>query len=157
MLVPRVSLQYRARLGNEVGLAYQSPPPEYLRRPIFIVWAGEGGERERRKKKEIRVAKEEGKREDLRLKSRVMGTWFFIICKIASFVAITGGVCGKSPNILKFAPTIGEMPEWSIGAVSKTVVPLRAPGVRIPLSPPKLAERNAKQAFLFSGVRKLAC
>ena len=27
------------------------------------------------------------------------------------------------------------MPEWSIGAVSKTVVPLRAPRVRIPVFP----------------------
>ncbi len=30
---------------------------------------------------------------------------------------------------------IGEVPEWSIGAVSKTVVPLRVPRVRIPVSP----------------------
>ena len=30
---------------------------------------------------------------------------------------------------------IGEVPEWSIGAVSKTVVPLRVPRVRIPASP----------------------
>ncbi len=29
------------------------------------------------------------------------------------------------------------MAEWSIAAVLKTVVPARAPGVRIPLSPPK--------------------
>ncbi len=29
----------------------------------------------------------------------------------------------------------GKMPEWSIGAVSKTVVPLRAPRVRIPVFP----------------------
>ncbi len=27
------------------------------------------------------------------------------------------------------------MPEWSIGAVSKTVVPLREPRVRIPVLP----------------------
>ncbi len=31
----------------------------------------------------------------------------------------------------------GEMPEWSNGAVSKTVVRSRGPGVRIPLSPQK--------------------
>ena len=30
----------------------------------------------------------------------------------------------------------GEVPEWSIGTVSKTVVPLRVPWVRIPPSPP---------------------
>ena len=29
----------------------------------------------------------------------------------------------------------GKMPEWSIGTVSKTVVPLRVPRVRIPLFP----------------------
>ena len=29
------------------------------------------------------------------------------------------------------------MPEWSIGAVSKTVVPLREPRVRIPVFPLK--------------------
>ena len=29
----------------------------------------------------------------------------------------------------------GEMPEWSIGAVSKTVDPLAGPRVRIPVSP----------------------
>ena len=31
----------------------------------------------------------------------------------------------------------GEMPEWSIGAVSKTVDQLAGPRVRIPVSPPK--------------------
>ena len=31
----------------------------------------------------------------------------------------------------------GKVPEWSIGAVSKTVVPLRAPRVRIPAFPLK--------------------
>lgn len=35
------------------------------------------------------------------------------------------------------ALTTGEVPEWSIGAVSKTVVPLRVPRVRIPASPLK--------------------
>ena len=33
-------------------------------------------------------------------------------------------------------PKRGEVPEWSIGAVSKTVVGLRPPWVRIPPSPP---------------------
>jgi hypothetical protein len=32
----------------------------------------------------------------------------------------------------------GEMAEWSIAAVLKTVVPLPEPGVRIPLSPPSI-------------------
>ncbi len=31
--------------------------------------------------------------------------------------------------------TSGKMPEWSIGTVSKTVVPLRVPRVRIPVFP----------------------
>ena len=30
----------------------------------------------------------------------------------------------------------GEMPEWSIGVVSKTIVLARVPRVRIPVSPP---------------------
>ena len=38
--------------------------------------------------------------------------------------------CGRQSN--------GEVPEWSIGAVSKTVVPLGVPRVRIPASPPLL-------------------
>ena len=53
-----------------------------------------------------------------------------------------GGVVQRSP--LDFiaglgqnpASPCGEVPEWSNGAVSKTVVPLRVPRVRIPLSPP---------------------
>jgi hypothetical protein len=39
----------------------------------------------------------------------------------------------------------GEMPEWSIGAVSKTVVPLQVPRVRIPVSPPKFTFPNPYQ------------
>ena len=38
---------------------------------------------------------------------------------------------------------IGKMPEWSIGTVSKTVVPLRVPRVRIPVFPQKAASRAA--------------
>ncbi len=37
------------------------------------------------------------------------------------------------------------MPEWSIGAVSKTVEPFGVPRVRIPLSPPSLAEARQKK------------
>ncbi len=41
-----------------------------------------------------------------------------------------------SPKLLNFAqPEKGKMPEWSIGTVSKTVVPLRVPRVRIPVFP----------------------
>ena len=32
--------------------------------------------------------------------------------------------------------TCGQMPEWSNGAVSKTVVPVMVPRVRIPVCPP---------------------
>lgn len=35
------------------------------------------------------------------------------------------------------------MPEWSIGAVSKTVVPLREPRVRIPVLPQKIRMKPA--------------
>jgi hypothetical protein len=37
----------------------------------------------------------------------------------------------------------GEMPEWSIGAVSKTVVRVTGPGVRIPLSPQTISLTSA--------------
>ncbi len=36
----------------------------------------------------------------------------------------------------------GKMPEWSIGAVSKTVVPLRVPRVRIPVFPLRKLQVN---------------
>jgi hypothetical protein len=40
------------------------------------------------------------------------------------------------------------MPEWSIGAVSKTVVPFGVPRVRIPLSP-QIRKSAPEGAFLF--------
>ena len=45
------------------------------------------------------------------------------------------------------------MPEWSNGAVSKTVVPSRAPGVRIPFSPQYTENPQAKRLgdFYLSG------
>ena len=43
----------------------------------------------------------------------------------------------------------GEMPEWSIGAVSKTVVLAREPRVRIPLSPPKQKPRKNAGFYIF--------
>lgn len=42
------------------------------------------------------------------------------------------------------------MPEWSIGTVSKTVVPLRVPRVRIPLFPQKRANQPARFALFLS-------
>ncbi len=49
----------------------------------------------------------------------------------------------------------GEMPEWSIGAVSKTVVRATGPRVRIPLSPQSKALPSAKSGrdFCFTATR----
>ena len=49
----------------------------------------------------------------------------------------------------------GEMPEWSIGAVSKTVVRATGPRVRIPLSPQSKALPSAKSGrdFYFTETR----
>ena len=41
---------------------------------------------------------------------------------------------------------LGEVPEWSNGAVSKTVVLSRVPRVRIPVSPPVFGRINAPPA-----------
>jgi hypothetical protein len=46
-----------------------------------------------------------------------------------------------------FAHYSGEMPEWSIGAVSKTVVLFGVPGVRIPLSPQKKINPGRSRDF----------
>ena len=46
---------------------------------------------------------------------------------------------GESATVLGFTKYLfyaGEMPEWSIGTVSKTVVQAIVPRVRIPVSPP---------------------
>ena len=43
---------------------------------------------------------------------------------------------------------IGEMPEWLNGTVSKTVVRATVPRVRIPLSPPSLAEASSAAKML---------
>ena len=47
----------------------------------------------------------------------------------------SSGFC-KSENFMIFAQPYGKLPEWSIGADSKSVVPFGVPGVRIPHSPP---------------------
>ncbi len=52
----------------------------------------------------------------------------------------------KVYRIFIFATVNGELPEWSIGADSKSVVPFGVPGVRIPRSPQKLvADSNSTQ------------
>jgi hypothetical protein len=43
----------------------------------------------------------------------------------------------------------GELPEWSIGADSKSVVPFGVPGVRIPRSP-----LNLLKPFIHKGFRR---
>ncbi len=50
---------------------------------------------------------------------------------------MAGSFC-KSENFMIFAHPNGELPEWSIGADSKSVVPFGVPGVRIPHSPQKV-------------------
>ncbi len=57
---------------------------------------------------------------------------------------------------LYLAPRIGEVPEWSIGSVSKTDVPARVPGVRIPPSPPRKAQPRSGRAFSLPDRAKLA-
>src|SRR3546814_2401225 len=42
----------------------------------------------------------------------------------------------STPALTRGYLSCGEVPEWSLGTVSKTVVPLRVPWVRIPPSPP---------------------
>ena len=44
---------------------------------------------------------------------------------------------------------IGEVPEWSNGADSKSVVPFEVPRVRIPLSPPINKYRAIDPVFVY--------
>ena len=56
---------------------------------------------------------------------------------------MAGSFC-KSENFMIFAHPNGELPEWSIGADSKSVVPFGVPGVRIPHSPQKAKDTRLK-------------
>ncbi len=49
---------------------------------------------------------------------------------------VAGHHFGNHEICSTFVALFGEMAEWSIAAVLKTVVPVTGPGVRIPLSPP---------------------
>ena len=49
---------------------------------------------------------------------------------------------------------VGEVPEWSNGAVSKTVEPSRVPRVRIPVSPP-LAFQLASDSRYIAGINPI--
>gem|GEM_PF-3396866 len=51
----------------------------------------------------------------------------------------------------------GEVPEWSIGSVSKTDVPARVPGVRIPPSPPRAARATMWPGFFVPTEPSAAC
>ena len=64
--------------------------------------------------------------------------WFiaFVIIKSACRISFNW-LCSALPGVTVCRTHIcGEMPEWSNGAVSKTVVLSRVPRVRIPVSPP---------------------
>ena len=52
-------------------------------------------------------------------------------------------------NVCIFLIVKGEMPEWSIGAVSKTVDQLAGPRVRIPVSPQEKSSVNQHCFFVF--------
>ena len=56
---------------------------------------------------------------------------------------------GWPGGITPAAAGYGEVPEWPIGAVSKTVVRVSVPWVRIPPSPPTPPHKPLKQANLF--------
>ncbi len=47
----------------------------------------------------------------------------------------------------------GEMPEWSIGAVSKTVDLARGPRVRIPISPQPISKINPPSGGFFDTIK----
>src|SRR5690606_36469323 len=49
------------------------------------------------------------------------------------------------------ARRLGELPEWSNGTDSKSVVPARVPRVRIPGSPPTIRNPSLGWGFCFSG------
>jgi hypothetical protein len=69
----------------------------------------------------------------------------------------------RTPDRSAIAQPLGEVPEWSIGAVSKTVERASVPRVRIPLSPPAISIEPAglSQRLLcrrqFNGLRDNRC
>ncbi len=54
--------------------------------------------------------------------------------------------CSGFPRVRYNSARHGEVAEWSNAAVSKTVEPLRVPGVRISPSPPSISIDNRKRA-----------
>ena len=72
-----------------------------------------------------------------------------------SRVRWSGYLCRPSAN-LRWRGT-GEVPEWSIGSVSKTDVPARVPGVRIPPSPPRAARATLWPGFFVPTEPSAAC
>ena len=76
-----------------------------------------------------------------------------LLCSyLYSCLKINFAMSAKSSN---FAPSKvrGEMPEWSIGAVSKTVDQLAGPRVRIPVSPQKKRSRDGSFFGFYSMYR----
>ncbi len=61
--------------------------------------------------------------------------------------------CQPARFVVECPPRCGEVPEWSIGAVSKTVDLSRGPRVRIPSSPPVLSESDSEAERCPSGRR----
>ena len=55
--------------------------------------------------------------------------------------------CKKKSN---FAPQKGKMPEWPIGTVSKTVVRVTVPRVRIPLFPQAKSRSRLRLFFVYT-------
>jgi hypothetical protein len=70
-------------------------------------------------------------------------------------------VSGLSAILISFLKKLyfcnGEMAEWSNAAVLKTVVRLRGPGVRIPLSPQLTQNPRFARVFLFAKCARQAC
>ena len=74
-------------------------------------------------------------------KVELIYNWLSIICKHLSFSLKKVNIgFGNSTRFCTFDP--GELAEWSIAAVLKTVELLQVPGVRIPSSPPSPAEAS---------------
>ena len=64
------------------------------------------------------------------------------------YASVPSCFCNYSQNRYIYAFKIGELPEWSIGADSKSVVPFGVPGVRIPHSP----QMNKKKGRSFQNL-----
>ena len=64
-------------------------------------------------------------------------------------------LCTKLSSLKNKTSYNGGLAEWSIAAVLKTVVPARAPGVRIPHPPPNI--QISKKFVIFNKVLLCVC